>query len=151
MTSSSDSDEGHRAVKKNGHDQSQDREIRDLKKEFREFCKQDIGSHQRLHESIESVDHKLGKYVFAGRIIWAVIGVAIVGLGSLLGWMTSEIGSHDDKIQEINAGQRATERQDEGLDRRLIDAQQDLRDLRRLVSEHQRNKDEHIQRKNGDR
>ena len=144
MASSSDSDQ-HRAVKKNGHDSIQDREIRDMRADFRDFQKEDRKTHEALLSGVNSANERLGKYVFAGRIIWAVIGAALVALGSLLGWMTSELGDHDDRIQESTSALRATLQRDIDMRSDLTKTEQDLRELRRLVQQHQINKREHLQ------
>ena len=53
----------------------------------------------------------------------------------------------DDAIRDQGAKQSRIEAQDAALHDEIVDLKQDLRDLRRLVQEHQINKTEHNARK----
>ena len=152
MTASSDSDE-HQAVRKNGIDQLQTKELRDLKEqsqrhheEFVEFTRMDLGSHKVLDDGIKAIERKFGQYIFAGKVVWGLItlvsGTLLGGVGWLIGSVTA--------LQTQTAEMRVSI---EAIKEDIQDLQEELRDLRDLVQQHQINKREHLRPghgKNGD-
>ena len=88
-----DSDQ-HRLVSKNGREHIQDREIKLLAdmaqahhEEFMAFTKQDLGSHTELDKSIRKVESDLGKYTFAGKVVWGIAGLVYTALVGGVGWL----------------------------------------------------------------
>lgn len=126
-------------VTKNGVEARQDKEIDGLRSDLREFREED----RAVHGDIIA---QLKKYIFAGKIIWAGAAIVMAGLTSLLGWMVAEIGSHDDRIQDVKSDHAGIMRHDISMQAEIDDVELELRALRRLVNEHQRSKDEHLQR-----
>ena len=139
MTRTSDSDDGHQAVKKNGKDQLQDRELRVLREDFRAFRKDDTKTHNDLKAGVASIDNRIGKYVFAGRVLWALAAASLGSLG------TGVIALLDD-VSSLKTQTAATVERDRGLKEELRELRQDLRALRTLVQQHQINKREHNSR-----
>ena len=147
-----DSDQ-HRMVSKNGKEHIQDGDIRrlfeqskDHHEQFVAFTAKDLASHVILEKSVEAISNKFGKYVFGGRIIWAGVLASLIAFSSLGGWFLSELGSHDDQIKALQGAQQTTmQRADDNRDK-VIDNQQDIRELRKLVTQHQINKREHHSR-----
>lgn len=142
MSSSSDSDQ-HRAVIKNGKEHIQDQQIRQMRQDFQLFQEEDREVHAKLLSGVQSTDSRMGKYIFAGRIIWAAMAIAMTVVGSLFGWIVSEIGTIDDRAQHIESLELVHAQRDGDMRQDLILIQSDLRDLRKLVQQHQINKREH--------
>jgi len=154
----------HQAVSKNGKDHVQDREIKNLAEqnqrhhdEFIAFTKQDLGSHSALDKTIQGVKEvadgtkqALDKYTFTGKVLWGLFGMAWTLAVAGVGWMVSEVDQMDQDVRDVAADLSRTEATDAALRSALDDMKQDLRDLRRLVQEHQINKREHNSQKEHD-
>ncbi|MGB5734480.1 MAG: hypothetical protein WBM40_08560 [Thiohalocapsa sp.] len=133
---SSDSDDGHQAVKKNGKDQLQDRELRVLREDFRAFRKDDKATHDELKAGVAGIDNRIGKYVFAGRVLWAL---AAASLGSVGTGVISLLGD----VSTLKTQAAAITQHDQDLREDFRELREDLRALRTLVQQHQINKREH--------
>lgn len=154
----SDSDQSHRAVRKNGHDQKQDHELRDLKDAVNAQKQADIQAHANILTKLNefnmelALDHvreeekakaekSLRSLVFkltAGfvAIIIALASAFIIEVRDIHQAVNNNT-THFKEFQAIGIEMKVA------LDATDEDIQQDLRQLRDLVQRHQINKDEH--------
>lgn len=164
-----DSDPNHRTVKKNGKDQSQDREIRELRNAVLRYTQDNEAQHSsiinKLHDyetemkvrnallaERDKTEGRLRKQVFALSMGFLTL------VASLVAWTAVEFRdlhrdvadntAHFKEFQAIGIewGEAIDERaaaMRSIMDTHVQALQEDLRQLRRLVNEHQRNKQEH--------
>ena len=154
----SDSDTDHRAVHKNGHDQKQDHELRDLKDAVDAQKKADIEAHANILAKLNEFDRDLlvthvrdeekekAERSLRGLVIRLTAGfiTVIVALASAfiievrdIHQLVNNNTAHFKEFQAIGIEMKVA------LDATDEDIQQDLRQLRDLVQRHQINKDEH--------
>ena len=134
MTASSDSGDRHE-LRKNGIDQIQNKELRDLHDEVSDLRASNDHTHGMIVASLE-------KYIFAGKVVWALLGLVSGSLFTGVGWLLAEVGS-------LRKEQAAGHQYDMAMDDSIDDLRQDLRDLRELVQQHQINKREHLKPEHG--
>jgi len=145
-------------LNKNGIDQAQSRELRELKEELRKFREADVAAHTSIIDKLGALDKdvlithvrdeekdkaetKLRRQVFALALVF------LTTLAGLVGWAASEFRTlHQDvanNTAHFKEFQAIGIEWGDAIDERAETMQEDLRQLRRLVNEHQRNKREH--------
>lgn len=137
MTRSSDSDDSHRAVSKNGKDREQDRALRDLRADWASW-KEDHARWQRddeeIHRGLESGVTEIQKKLYAagivGRIIWVIVAAVASTLVGFLAWIASQNASLRDELhQHITFG----EERGRVIMRELDECAEEIKELRRRV------------------
>lgn len=161
MTRSGDSGDDHREVKKNGRDHLQDSEIRRLREALVSLESQ----HEQNENAHSAILAKLQTYEVELRIANVraeergraetslrrqVLALALLFLSTASGvvaWAVTEFRDVHDAISNNSAHFREFQaigiEWGDNLDLRDKEIKEDLRQLRRLVNEHQRNKREH--------
>lgn len=129
--------EDRQSVSKNGHDQKQDRQLRELHTEMREHIAAEVSHRALVSDRLASISATVDKYLFAGRVAWAFI--SILGM-IVLGYQAHLDGRVDDLETELNqltSEQSAFEERGtkwgEALDEAVREIRQDIRELRRLI------------------
>jgi hypothetical protein len=121
-------DDTHRRPGKNGHDQAQDREIRDInsrfeswEKTFSTFAKEDTETHLRIERSLQGL---ISDWTWSRRL--AVFAIAICG--ALFGWGVQYLVATEARLDEV-----ARESRDH-----IKEGMQIGRDLQRQASENRK-------------
>ena len=135
------------ALNKNGHEQLQDRAIKELHSEFLEHIKDEVHHHTAVEKSVDAVAAKLDKFLFGSRIVAWFIGIM---MGGVLAYQVSidiRMGNMQDNIEQLSAKQHAFEERGtkwgQDLDQETSDIRQDIRELRRMLNDHQRDNQSH--------
>ena len=149
---------GSPPLQKNGHDQKQDQELRNLKDAVNAQKKADIEAHANILAKLNEFDRDLlvthvrdeEKEKSEKALRRQILTLAVVFFGTLSGlvaWAATEFRdlhsdvsnntAHFKEFQAIGIEMKVA------LDATDEDIQQDLRQLRDLVQRHQINKDEH--------
>lgn len=145
-------------LQKNGRDQRQDGELRELKEEVRKQREADVEAHGTILAKLGELDQDVlvthvrdeEKNKAELRLRRQVFTVALVFFSLLTGLVAWAATEFRDIHRDI-AGNTAHFREfqaigiewGDNLDARDVELKEDLRHLRRLVNEHQRNKQEH--------
>lgn len=157
----SDSGDGHRSVKKNGHDQLQDHELRRLREALASVeaeRREDDKAHAVILTKLAGYETELRvsnvrdeeKSKAEGSLRKQVFALLLLFLGTWTGaiaWAAAEFREVHHEIGQNTAHFREFQaigiEWGDNLDARDAEIKEDLRQLRRLVNEHQRNKSEH--------
>lgn len=102
MTGSSDSDDKHRAVQKNGTDRQQDRAIRDLRSDWLAWRDEDEATHRQIIATVAEIGGDIKAAGAVGRILWGLVFIFLSTLGGVLGWYAARIGDLEKRIEEVN-------------------------------------------------
>jgi hypothetical protein len=133
-----DTGDDHRAVKKNGHDQHQDRAIKELHAEFKAHIGDEEHHHHVVERGMDAVAAKMDKYIFGGRVAWGFIGI----LGTIVliyqASLQVRITELETRVDVLSAKQHAFEERGtkwgEQLDDAVQEIRQDIREIRRAVN-----------------
>jgi hypothetical protein len=153
-----DSDQDHRAVRKNGHDQLQDRDLRDLRDAIDRQRAADLEAHGDILKKLDSLDRdvlvthardeernkaelRLRRQVAALAMLLMTVAIGLVSWGASqshdLHQDVAENTKHFVEFQAIGI------RWGDDIDARAKAIQDDARQLRKIVNEHQRNSKRH--------
>jgi len=145
-------------LQKNGRDQAQDRFLRELKEEVRRQREADVEAHGDILAKLDALDkdllvtharedEKAKSESSLRRQMFALALLFLSVLSGLVAWAAMEFrGLHDDvsnNTAHFREFQAIGIEWGDAIDERADTMKEDLRQLRRLVNEHQRNKDEH--------
>ena len=127
-------------VTKDSTEARQDAEIMALRADFAEhqsnfadYRTEDRAVHKELGAGVANVANTLGKYTFAGKIVWGLVGVFLASLAGLFGWQTARIGHLHDKMDSLNARLSKIEAIDQHLDTDLGNLRYQIRELRKYL------------------
>ena len=138
MTASSDSGDGHRSVKKNGHDQTQDRAIRELHDDLRDHIADETLDFHRTQGAVSSLGSKIDRYVFAGRVAWGFIAILATIVMVYQGTISSDIHGLEQRVNALETRQHAFEERGtkwgEQLDDAVKEMRDDIREIRRAIN-----------------
>lgn len=145
-------------LQKNGRDQHQDRDLRELREELRKFREADVAAHTSIIDKLSVLDkdvlithvrdeEKDKAETKLRRQIVALAFFFVTTASGLVSWGVMEARDLHQAINDNTAHFREFQaigiEWGDNLDRRDAEFREDLRQLRRLVNEHQRNKQEH--------
>ena len=123
---------------KNGHDNAQDRAIKVLTDEFRSHIADEEHHHGHVEESVMALAASIDKYIFAGRIAWAFLGIIGMIVGSYQVSISNDLHSLEGRMDAIESKQAAFEERGtkwgEQLDSAVQEIRQDIREIRRAVN-----------------
>lgn len=146
-------------LQKNGRDQRQDSELRELKGELRKFREADVAAHTDIINKLSVLDKDLlithvreeekGKAETKLRRQLAALALFFVTTATgLVSWGVMEARDLHQAINDNTAHFREFQaigiRWGDAIDERAEGFKEDIRQLRRTVHEHQRNKSEHL-------
>lgn len=144
MTPPSDSGDGHQSIRKNGHDQQQDKAIRDLHDEFRTHIQDEEDHHHKIERIIDALSAEMSKYIYAGRVAWAFIGLLGAVVLIYQSSLQARISDIDSRLDGLTAKQHAFEergtRWGEDLDVSVSEIRNDIREIRNAISGHSAHK-----------
>jgi len=121
-------------VTKDNTEARQDEEIRKLRDDFAAYRSDDIRIHRELTELVTGVAGTLGKYTFAGKLVWGLVGIFLASLAGLFGWQTARIGSLHTKFDDINARVSRIEAHTQDTNSDVDDLRQQIRELRKRLA-----------------
>ena len=120
-------------VTKDNTEARQDEEIRKLRDDFAAYRSDDIRIHRELTELVTGVAGTLGKYTFAGKLVWGLVGIFLASLAGLFGWQTARISHLHEKMDNLNARLSKIEAIDQHLDTDLGNLRYQIRELRKYL------------------
>lgn len=145
-------------LQKNGHDGAQDKALRELREAIDKQREADLEAHSIIMEKLSLFDKdllvthvreeerltaekSLRKQVFALTLMFLSM------VAGLVAWVATELNEIHDQVHENTAHFREFQgigiRWGEDIDARDKAMAEDIRQLERIVNEHQRNKKEH--------
>jgi hypothetical protein len=94
-------------ITKNGHDQIQDRDIRELRELVLEYKEDNSKQHEYIVSLISSIQGDVKAASWVGRVLWGVVFIFITFLGAFLGWAATQIYDLGDEIKEVRETSRS--------------------------------------------
>jgi len=146
-------------LQKNGRDQRQDGELRELKEELRKFREADMEAHTSILDKLSILDkdvliahvrdeEKDKAETKLRRQIAALAFFFVTTASGLVSWGVMEARDLHQRINDNTAHFREFQaigiEWGDAIDERAEGFKEDIRQLRRTVHEHQRNKSEHL-------
>jgi len=138
MTSSSDSGDDHQVVKKNGHDQSQDRAIRELHHDLKTHIADEELDFKSLQRTVGGLATRFDKYLFGGRLVWGFVTAVAAAIVIYQASLDARVDRNEDRLDQLTTKQHAFEergtRWGQDLDVSVSEIRRDIREIRNTIN-----------------
>lgn len=142
MANSYDSSDEHRAVRKNGHDQAQDRDLRELRRAIDAYREENVKQHAVLSDALKDMQGNWKGATMLAKLIWGLTFFFLSTLGGMVGWGAARLNELEHEIAKIDSRTSSDWSQGrkwgEQLDKDILRLEAEIRELRGRINSRQK-------------